>query len=95
LILRYASVKGTRDVFHAGLPRPSIAQVASEADFVRYLDALGAYLEAGVRDYLQETDTQTYIESGAFDRDLEVRKAVMTIRRFMDVDDFPWWEEWA
>jgi hypothetical protein len=69
--------------------------MASGADFVRYLDALGAYLEVGVWDYLQETDIHTYIASGAFDRDLEVRKAVMTIRRFMDVDDFPWWEERA
>jgi hypothetical protein len=69
--------------------------MADDADFVRYLDALGAYLEAGVWDYLRETGIRTYIESGAFDRDLEVRKAVMTIRRFMDVDDFPWWEEIA
>jgi hypothetical protein len=79
-------------VFRSKRPRPSIAQVATEADFVRYLDALAAYLEVGIRDYLRETDIHTYISSGAFDRDLEVRKAVMTIRRFMDVDDFPWWE---
>ena len=69
--------------------------MATAADFVRYLDALGAYLEVGVWDYLRETDMHTYIESGAFERDIEVRKAVMTIRRFMDVDDFPWWEEAA
>jgi hypothetical protein len=65
------------------------------AEFVRYLDALGAYVEFGVRDYLRETDIHAYIETGAFDRDLEVRKAVMTIRRFMEVDDSPWWEQMA
>jgi hypothetical protein len=80
-------------------PRDRVAvaspPMATAAEFVRYLDALGAYVEAGVQDYLQETDIHAYIESGALDRDLEVRKAVMTIRRFMDVDDFPWWEEMA
>jgi hypothetical protein len=66
--------------------------VASATEFVRYLDALGAYLEEGVRDYLREADVHAYIDSGAFDRDLEVRRAVMTIRRFMEVDDHAWWE---
>jgi hypothetical protein len=95
LIGRYASIKASRYVFYPGLPRIRIARVASATDFVRYLDALGAYLDDGVRDYLRETDLHRYIESGAFERDLEVRKAVITIRRFMDVDDHAWWEETA
>lgn len=75
---------------------PSLASGRMErtkSDFLRYLDALGSYIEAGIWDYLRETDLATYIAVGDMEHDVELRKAVMTLRRFVAVDDFPWWEE--
>jgi hypothetical protein len=66
----------------------------SKDDFLRYLDALGSYIEAGIGDYLREPDIGTYIEVG-LDRDAEVRRAVKTLRDFAMVDDHPWWEEFS
>jgi hypothetical protein len=71
-----------------GVPTPG----GSKDDFLRYLDALGSYIDAGIGDYLRETDIGTYIEAG-LDRDVEVRKAVKALRDFAMVDDHPWWEE--
>jgi hypothetical protein len=65
----------------------------TKSDFLRYLDALGSYIEAGIWDYLRETDLATYIAVGDMEHDVELRKAVMTLRRFVAIDDFPWWEE--
>jgi hypothetical protein len=65
----------------------------TKTDFLRYLDSLGSYIEAGIWDYLRETDFATYIAVGGLEHDLELRKAVMTLRRFVAIDDFPWWEE--
>jgi hypothetical protein len=73
---------------------PSIERMErTKSDFLRYLDALGSYIEAGIWDYLRETDLATYIAVGDMERDVELRKAVMTLRRFVAVDEFPWWEE--
>jgi hypothetical protein len=67
----------------------------TKAEFLRYLDSLGSYIEAGIWDYLRDTDLATYIAVGDMERDVELRKAVMTVRRFVAIDEFPWWEEFA
>src|SRR5918992_5124722 len=42
----------------------------TKAEFLRYLDSLGSYIEAGIWDYLRETDLATYIAVGDMERDV-------------------------
>jgi hypothetical protein len=87
-------IKHLREHFLVVGALPSIERMErTKTDFLRYLDSLGSYIEAGMWDYLRETDLATYIAVGDMERDVELRKAVMTLRRFVAIDDFPWWQE--
>ena len=65
-----------------------------KAEFIKALEQLMDYVEDGIRDYISDNSLLDYLDPaiGHGQEDLDALQAAWTLKKWVQKDDYPWWE---